>query len=165
MFEVLLGMLNKRVWRLSLEINDKSLFKGFWVCKSETLGNTQSVPKKKEKLNSYSKKYVFKKNQSCIQSPRIGPGLLLVRCQSIWMTNARWSGGWMPQEVWSHLVVWIMNVRWSGYVSPSESNQAYLEVWRVCPGIGTQWGDVYIQALTQIRKVQRCKFPGQLKQK
>lgn len=50
----------KRVWRLWLEINNKELFKGLQVCKPETqLGNTQSIPKKKEKLRVFTGKRIF----------------------------------------------------------------------------------------------------------
>lgn len=50
-------------------MNNKDLFKDVRICKLKTqLGNTQSFPKKKEKVSSYSTKYILEKNH-----PLIGP--------------------------------------------------------------------------------------------
>lgn len=85
------------------------LFKGLRICMSEKqLGNTQAVPKKKEKRGSCSKDNILEKNQS---SGLIQDGSS--RWPVVWITDVRWSG------------------RWSGYVNiPSSVLQT--AVHRVC---------------------------------
>ena len=55
----LLNTLKKRARRLWLKISNKELFMGLTDCKSETVGNTQSVPKKKEKSRALIVKSAF----------------------------------------------------------------------------------------------------------
>lgn len=59
----------KKIRRLWLEVNDKDLLKGLKVYILETkLGNTQSVPRKEEKLRVVTESYTLEKNQSCTLS-------------------------------------------------------------------------------------------------
>lgn len=88
-----------------------------------------SVPKKKKKFSSDSKKYLLEHNQCCILSPGTGPGRLSIRCQMVRMMDTGWmSGG-------------------SGYVSPSGGNQRVIWTFDVYPGITQDW------------RVQKFNFP------
>lgn len=79
---------SKRVRRLWLETNDKDRFEGLRVCKQERqLGNTQSVPKKKEKLRVLRTKRMFLR--------RIGPAFSASgSIQYGHPPDDRWSGYW-----------------------------------------------------------------------
>lgn len=65
-------------------VNDEDLFKGLKVCKPEThIGKTHSIPKKKEKMSSCSKKYILERISPAILASGLLSRVVWIRERSV----------------------------------------------------------------------------------